>query len=174
MKTERPVKVAILTPYLTDRAPKYGDLAWEASELANSFKTKKRQVCLEFEYSNGEKRKVNAESADFVIAGCTQGGENEVIRLSKSGAIIMRYSQFYGKPSGHTERKPEESGYSLDIPKNKNYVEAILQNDWFLDGLVEREGRKIRNAISGLNLGSWAPIIVTPYLAEALKVKRGK
>lgn len=171
---ERPAKVAILTPYLTDRAPKYGDLAWEASELANSFKTKKRQVCLEFEYSNGEKRKVNAEFADLVIAGCTQGGENEVIRLSKSGAIIIRYSQFYGKPSGHTGRMPEESGYSLDLVKRSDDVERLLKNDWFLDGLVEREGRKIRNAISGLNLGNWTPIIITSYLAEALKVKRGK
>jgi hypothetical protein len=172
--TERPVKVAIFTPYLTDRAPDYGTWAYEAAEIPDKFKTKKRQVYLEFRFSNGGKRNVDAKIADLVIAGCTPAGEKEVSNLCKSGTIVARYSKYYGKPSGHTGKKPEQSGYSLDLVKRSNYVEALLQNDWFLDGLVEREERKIRNAISGLNLGSWEPIIITPYLAEALKVKRGK
>jgi hypothetical protein len=48
-----------------------------------------------------------------------------------------------------------------------------MTNDNFLEALVSREETRIRNAIEELNKGKEsAPILITPYLSEALKVRR--
>ncbi|MFA5724608.1 MAG: hypothetical protein WC979_10220 [Candidatus Pacearchaeota archaeon] len=110
---------------------------------------------------------------DLAIVGSTESSEERVHSIMGSGLIVARYSIFYGGPSGYTSSSPESSGYSLDLPKVVGCAVQLMTDDNFLEALVSREETRIRNAIEQLNKGKEsAPILITPYLAEALKVRR--
>jgi len=108
--------------------------------------------------------------AHFGVYGSTRESEEIVKnRFSESGVIIARYSVFYGKRSNYSGELPEETGYSLDIPKEVSSVKALLKHNRFLEGVVERDEKKIINSLNNLNSKIKRPILITPFLKEALK-----
>jgi hypothetical protein len=116
-------------------------------------------------------RKYELENSDLVIAGSTERGEYEVNQLKDSGLIVARYSIFYGSRSGYSSEKPEETGYSIDIPKSVTCVNRLLQSDKTLEAIASRDESRIISAIDELNSGNESyPILITPYLTKALEV----
>ena len=113
--------------------------------------------------------------ADLVIAGSDQASEKLVsdFRIhSKNIGLrvpVARYSTFYGKPSGYSEMLPEEIGYSLDIPKDISAVRSLITNDLVLEALSLKDENRIRSSLDELNKGLERPILVTPFLHEALQ-----
>ncbi|MDO8459703.1 MAG: hypothetical protein Q7S74_01205 [Nanoarchaeota archaeon] len=185
---QRVFNVAIITPYLTEGLERFALCGKDMREQASKYgyspenlagkkfiwtQNKAMTKIITPGYENGDKREQLYEDrlreADFVIAGCTSDGEMEVRGLKGSGLIIARYSTFYGRESDYTGNRPEQSGYSLDIPKDTNIVRILLAHDPFLEGLVERDQRKIEGSIAELNEDLNQSILVTPYLVEALK-----
>jgi hypothetical protein len=116
----------------------------------------------------GELLRGNLIGSDLVIAGSARGAEREVGLLRDSGLVFGRYSIFYGSPSGYTGRTPTEGGYSLDIPKTIGAVRALISSDDVLESLRSRDSEQIRQSIEQLNERNSPPILVTPFLEEAL------
>ena len=96
--------------------------------------------------------------------------EQFVSNMRDSGLIIARYSQSYAQNKGG--RAPAESGYSLDIPKRIPVVKAFITDDAVLDALVSREEARIRSAVDAFNASRAEPVLVTPFLSEALRVRK--
>lgn len=134
-------------------------------ERVYELKTPKHRVVLDREHEYTELSGL----AQLVIAGSTKEVEMDVEDLKGSGLIIGRYSIFYGNPSGYTDVAPEDGGYSLDIPKSVATLKALLTHDGFLDAIVARDETQIREAIDDLNKDLERPVLITPYLSEALK-----
>jgi hypothetical protein len=177
------INVFILTPYLTEQLEgSNGD--YDAFKQMIHFKydpnnfsgvrelrTDNKVVRLESLKCNRFRRglvQIAPTNFDLVISGNTEATEEEVRGFMGSGLVVGRYSIFCGGPSGYTGRRPEESGYALDIPKDVFTVRELLTNGDFLEGLVLRDGEMIRSAISDLNGSLREPILVTPYLDIAL------
>jgi hypothetical protein len=179
---KRVIKVAVLTPYLTADFAGYKDseekLKVHIEKFGydpNNFKgidklvTPKHVVLLE----KNEKHTVpHPALCDFAVAGSTESMEDAVMSMRGSGIIAARYSTFYNGSSRYTGNSPEESGYSLDIPKKMEVVRAFLTNDGVLESILSREINKIKSALKEFNVGLAQPVLVTPFLAEALKVRR--
>ncbi|MDP3882257.1 MAG: hypothetical protein Q8Q31_05260 [Nanoarchaeota archaeon] len=116
--------------------------------------------------------------ADLVIAGSDQASEKLVsdfrIHSRNIGlrVPIARYSTFYGKPSGYSEMLPEDTGYSLDIPKDIQTIRALITNDSVLEALSSKDENRIRGSLEELNALLERPILVTPFLHEALQHRR--
>ncbi len=177
------IKVAILTTYLTeDFAEKYQD----SQERLNvhiekygydpkNFKdtrqlvTPKRIVLLETDERHTVEK---PHLCDFAVAGSTETMEDAVFNMRGTGIIVARYSTFYNGTSRYTGNTAAEGGYSLDMPKRTDVVKSFLTNDNVLDAIVAREEAKIRQVIDEFNRGLAHPVLITPYLAEALKVQR--
>jgi hypothetical protein len=109
---------------------------------------------------------------DLLIAGSTSPGEREVSELRKSGIVIGRFSVFFGGSSGYSGVSPGAGGYSLDIPKNVGIVKSLLHSDSVLESIANRDEGRIRSSIDQLNQELSQPILITPFLAEALEVRR--
>jgi len=171
MNTEKPVLVAVLTPYLVEYK---GDYSREAEQIPNCFTTEKRKVHFDFRWNgyDDKRRDIDVDLADLVIAGCTYKGECEVQCMRGTGLIIARFSKFYGRPSEYTGKMPGESGYSLDMHKSADTVRVLLTDDKILDSLVSRNEIEIINALAKFNKERWEPVIPTHHLTEALKVKK--
>ncbi len=178
--TKPEIKIALCTPYLYKSAETFESNPTELEKQMQKYgynpnnfhntkflETNKYLLHLE----NGTDHQTErAEDCHLMIAGCTEDTEQNVFRIKHSGALVARYSIFYSKPSGYTNIKPENAGYSFDIPKNIDTVRAFLTNDQLLESILEREEQKIRNAVNALNKNIAAPILITPYLTEALKI----
>jgi hypothetical protein len=109
----------------------------------------------------------------LAIAGSTEGIEEHVRGFMGAGLIVARYSVFYGGPSKYTGNYPEESGYSLDIPKKVSTAKALITDDCVLEAILARDEKAVVEAISELNKKLEQPILVTSYLPKALsEVKR--
>jgi hypothetical protein len=108
----------------------------------------------------------------FSVHGSTESAEDRVRDLRGSGLIAARYSIFYGGASQYTGNYPEESGYALDLPKNMDTVKAFLTSDLMLDALVAREESRIKEAVETLNSNLEAPVLITSYLAKALRYEK--
>ena len=181
------VIVALLTPYLAEtiddmekdgrskeyiqnQIEKYG-YNQNNFEGVKYLETPKRVVRLETVDDHESKGPCDVNLA---IQGSTENGERQVSGFKGTGLIVARYSIFYGGPSNYTGNYPEDAGYSLDFPKKVEAVKAFLTDDNVLDAIVAREEDKIRDAIDSLNKKLEKPVLVTPYLAEALKARRCK
>lgn len=106
----------------------------------------------------------------LVIAGSTKDVEGEVAALRGTGLVVARYSVFYGGPSNYTGKTPQETGYSLDIPKIVPAVLSLVSSDEFFEGLKLADADKINSALKNISRGNEStPIRPTPYLTEALK-----
>ena len=181
-------RVEILTPYLSEGIESFmrGDFnpirefmtGYDPFNLSgvSEIKTKKHIIKIHSpEYTVregilGRHFNETAPEADFVIASSTENGEKEVERFKGSGLLIARYSIFYGKPSGYSHLNPECGGYAFDLPKAVPAAVTLITDSRTIDAILERDAGKIRNAIAKLNKGKEnCPIIVTPYLEEALK-----
>ncbi len=175
------IKIAITTPYLYQNLeefkPSVGDFnkeidiyKYNPNNLHNTkfLETDKYRIHLE---NPKEHTAEKPEYCHLVIAGCTADVEQEIFRMKSSGALVARYSIFYGKPSGYTNIKPENAGYAFDIPKDVDTIKAMLTNDQLLEAILEREENKIQQAISTLNQQIATPILITPYLTQALQIK---
>ncbi len=180
-KTPKIVRVAVLTPYLTrDMSERYDEecLQKQIEKFGydpNNFKdvselnTKKFRVLLE----TNDRHTLSAPTlADLAIEGMTEGDERDITSFKGSGLIVVRYSTFYGGTSRYTGNSPEEAGYALDSPKKVGVIKALITNDRFLDALVKRELKKIQSALTAFNKTQPEPVLITPYLAEALKVQK--
>jgi len=108
---------------------------------------------------------------DLIIIGSAGVSEDEVEMLKPSGILVARYSIFYGGPSSYTGNTPEEGGYSLDLPKSVATSKALLTHDGVLESILEREESKIRDAVENLNKTIEKPVLITPFLAKALKAR---
>ena len=179
-QTKPELRIALCTPYLYKSAEsfesnqqelekqmqKYG---YNPNNFHNTkfFETNKYLLHLE----NGTDHQTErAEDCHLMIAGCTEDTEQNVFRIKPSGILVGRYSIFYSKPSGYTNIKPENAGYAFDIPKDIDTVKAFLTNDQVLESILQREEKNIRHAIDTLNKNIQTPILITPYLTEALKI----
>jgi hypothetical protein len=109
---------------------------------------------------------------DLAIAGAVESTEDLVVTRKNSGLVVARYSVFYGEKSRYTGREASEAGYALDIPKDVPTVRALLSSESFLASLLSRDERKVTKSIENLNTKLERPIIVTPFLQEALNVSR--
>jgi len=105
----------------------------------------------------------------LIIAGATEPQEELTESLKGSGLIVARYSVFYGGPSNYTGKYPDEAGYALDIPKNMDAVRALLSDEACIEALLLREESKISTSMNALNKKLAQPVIVTPYLTQALR-----
>jgi len=180
------VKVAILTPYLSDDLAKRADADYVRLHTEkfgydpNNFHNVRalesplgRNVFIIHRDDLSFKEAVfGPVGSDFCIAGNTSQGEKEIEMLKGSGLIIGRYSTFYGRCSGYTGNAPEDAGYALDIPKHVEVVRNLLTHDGFLEAVVAREESSIRAALDALNAQLEQPVLITPFLVEALGVRR--
>jgi hypothetical protein len=117
----------------------------------------------------------NVVSSDLVIVGNTEGAEEGIKLLAgdcgiNTGSIIARYSIFYGGPSQYTGNEPGDVGYSLDIPKDTSTVKKMLNDDYFLESILERNEDAIVDSIDRLNKNLDQPILITSYLPKALEI----
>jgi hypothetical protein len=107
----------------------------------------------------------------FSIFGCTESME-EVVSLQKGmGIIVARYSCMYGDVSEYSQKSPEESGYSLDIPKFPEVARAFMTDDAIVSAIMERDMGGIEEAVKELNKKIHLPIFITPYLERALSFR---
>lgn len=171
--TQEKVKIEIWTSYLTeDITEKYSEEYVEKQKQMFSYDPENlitgsriiggRNIVLIEEKGNSRER------PHLVIAGCTRNNEASVKNFKGTGLLVARYSIFYGEPSAYTGNYPEESGYTFDLPKETAIVKALLKHDDFLEGIVAREGARIRSAVDRLNATIKRPVLVTDYLSEAL------
>ena len=116
----------------------------------------------------------NVALSDLVISGNTESAEEATRRLAgkggmNTGTIVARYSIFYGGPSQYTETLPEDAGYSLDLPKDTSIVKKMLNDDYFLESIMDRKEDAIVDSIERLNRELKQPILITSYLPKALE-----
>ncbi len=174
MENKKIVNIQIWTPYLIK----------EISEECSEQELKAQKEMFGYDPSNLltenkivsernlillDKERESTTRPEFIIAGCTIEGEAEVKKCKGSGALIARYSIFYGEASDYTGSYPDESGYAFDIPKSTDLVRSLLKYDNFLEGIILRNETKIRNAITEFNKINQGTIIITPYLPKALE-----
>jgi hypothetical protein len=174
------MRVSILTPYLTesmedmqgrgsqeDIAKQISRFSYDPNNLwgIRNIKAGNIDVVLETKDSHSI---LCPFSADLIIAGSTREAEASVRSSRKCKTIVARYSVFYGRASDYTKNLPEQSGYSFDIPKKVTAVRAMLSDEGLARAIMEREESSIREALKTLNEKLDAPILVTPYLTEAL------
>lgn len=183
-------KVSILTPYLTEGLEQF-ECPFDAIENIALFgydpinlnglkflqTDKKNIVTINSPEYKGQKRysvRFNEiRDSDLAITGATEPSEDEVRSFRGSGLVVARFSIFYRNRNGYTNSTPEDAGYSLDLPKAVGCAVALITNDNFLEALVSREEARIRDAVADLNKGKEsAPILITPYLSQALKIPR--
>jgi len=105
----------------------------------------------------------------LILAGNTVRQEEKVREMKDLGFIVARFSIFYGGKSGYTGTYPEEAGYSLDFPKNLEVLRPTLTNKEMLKALDSRELNYIEEVVAKVNAQLREPILITPYLKEALK-----
>ena len=182
MTEKQKFNAAILTPYLyadlkdlndwgltgtdiREQKEKYG---YDQDNFSNTkvLETEKHQVIL------NTKKDHNDEQPDLVIIGSTRATENQARELRDSGIVVARYSIFYGGPSGYTGRSPEQSGYSLDLPKSVATATALLTHEGTLDAILERDEAKVMAALEDLNKNLSQPVLATPFLKIALGIER--
>ena len=171
------VRIAIATPYLLENISESHDaeyvrkqiemFGYDPNNLINERKiiTDKNIVAIDTAEEHSKLR------PHLMIIGCTRKSEKDVASRKGSGLLFARYSIFYGDPSDYTGNYPDDSGYALDMPKDHNIVKALLKHDDFLEAIVERDETKIKSALDNLNSIIAKPILVTSYLAEALKYR---
>ena len=185
-------KAAILTPYLTEGIDRFGSpkealkqitqyglelINFEGIRLLQTDKGNHVKIWSPEYDARGrlEVRASEIRGSDLVITGSTEPSEEEVENFKGSGLVVARFSIFYGKPNRYTGNLPEEAGYSLDLPKSVGCALALLTSENVLESLVLREEARVRNAIEKLNLGhEGAPVLITPYLNEVLKIRRSE
>jgi hypothetical protein len=117
----------------------------------------------------------NVLRSNLIITGNTIGAEQGTKFLAgecgiNTGLIVARYSIFYGNPSEYTGTLPEDAGYSLDIPKDTSTVKKMLNDDYFLESILERNEDAIVDSIERLNRNLDQPILITSYLPKALEI----
>ena len=123
----------------------------------------------------------NVALSDLVISGNTESAEKATRMLTgekggicklgmNTGTIVARYSIFYGGPSQYTETLPKDAGYSLDLPKDPSIVKKMLNDDYFLESIIDRKEDAIVDSIDRINRELKNPILVTDYLQKALEV----
>ena len=132
------------------------------------------------EYPRAHRKDIPPE-ADLIISSSWEDHEDACIRWKEHKPLIARYSGFYGGVSSYSKKLPEEAGYSLDIPPDPKILFSLLDSKDFLQGIMERDEKKIRVSLSDLtrdiplilSLGSSGlplrPVIATPFLTEVCK-----
>lgn len=198
-KQNKVFKVGVLTPYLMEDVAAFSNMCegtkdfiaqvliygYDPKNFINLklFKTQSHVVSLEKLYDKTGcfikdvyvlSKLFDIKTFNLIIAGSTEDAETVVNGLKNFNLIVARYSIFYGKPNGYTGKLPEETGYSLDIPKQTSAVKALLHDDNALDALIAREEMKIKKALKNLNKTLSPPILITPYLSEVLKKWQNK
>ena len=105
---ENIVRIALLTPYLTEslgnmpkseRKAQIKEFGFNPNNFngISSLRTDKRLVLFE----TGKKHTlISPAQADMAIAGCTNESERNIAELMGTGLITARFSIFYGNPSG--------------------------------------------------------------------------
>lgn len=111
-------------------------------------------------------------ACSLIIAGNTEPNEFWSQSLMGSGILIGRFSIFYGGNSRYTGNSAAQGGYALDIPKSVDTVKAMLQHEPLLEGLLMRDAQLIENGLGSLNSKLSEPVIATPYLSQALQIRR--
>jgi hypothetical protein len=111
------------------------------------------------------------ERPNLIVIGSSGYSESIIENMKRSGIIVARYSIFYGGPSQYTGNTPEEGGYSLDLPKSVAVAKALLTHDGVLEAILAREEGKIRSALEDLNKNVSQPVLITPFLADALRAR---
>lgn len=190
----REINVAILTPYLTESLNDLIEISpskeWLSYQIEKAGYNPGNFACMnriQNERNSVSLIKINAKTKltettltklmemakdGFTISGSTEDFEDFIMENKGSGAIVARYSIFYGGNSKYTGRSPAQSGYSLDIPKNPDIVKSLLREDDFLDSIRARNESGIVSALKSLNERISEPVLVTPYLSKALKIVR--
>lgn len=187
-KSRRSYKVSVITPYLIEEMKGRYEESYIQSQIKlygydpnnlhgiELMKTKLGKIVELYPVSHYNS--VVPEKlldSDLIIYGSVEIAEAQVNCLKRSGLtkdlglIIGRYSTFYGGPNRYSGNSPEESGYSLDIPKNVSTVKEILTNDDLLSSLKKKDYDSIERSINELNKSLQLPILITPYLREILK-----
>lgn len=177
MKTEtskQNIRVGILTSYLARSLDELEPIEQfeqmvlfraESDNLkdVNYLETSKFRVKL-------EKQPEGITPPPLIIIGSTRNAELDVLGIKDNfpQVIVARYSVFYGGPSGYTGVPPEQTGYSLDLPKSVAVARKLLTHDGFLEALVKRNLAEIRNALTDINKNLEQPILTTPRLETAL------
>lgn len=192
-KKMRPVRIALLTPYLIDSVEsmaaemqfhgksfedflaQFMQFGYNPDNLAGltSLMTNNHAVLFStpgYTPGRGFLPLEKSPEADLMIAGCTTGFERDVSSLKNSGLLVGRYSIFYGHPSNYTGRTPESAGYAFDIPKHVEAVKSLITDDATLEALALRNENKIRRAIGKLNERFPQPVLITTFLSEALAI----
>ena len=175
------VKVQLWTPYLYDDIAGRCDDDYLKIQIKNFkynqnnlngikfIKTPKHIVVLKAE---DQYNPDVPKEADLIFAGSVERMEKIVKNIKPFGAIIVRFSIFYGGPSGYTGNAPEETGYALDIPKDVPTTKLMLANDDFLNAILARDHQIIVEAVDKLNRQLIQPILITDHLANALRIKK--
>lgn len=168
------VRVGVLTPYLARSIDELEPIEQfeqmvlfraepENLKDVNYLETPKFRVRL-------EKQPEGAMPPPLIVIGSTRQAEVNVLSISTSfpQVVIARYSIFYGGPSGYSGVRPEETGYSLDLPKSVAVATKLLMYDGFLEALVNRSLANLRVALADMNKNLEQPILETPRLEVAL------
>ncbi len=164
------VRVGVLTPYLARSIEELAPIEQfeqmvlfraEPDNLknVNYLETPKFRVKL-------EKQPEGIMPPQLIIIGSTIQAEADVSSISTGfpQVIIARYSIFYGGPSGYTGVRPEQAGYSLDLPKSVAVAKKLLTHDMFLEALVNKNLANLRDALADINKDLAQPILETPRL----------
>ena len=177
------ISVALLTPYLYKSFQESGfdeaTLKVQQEQFGynpNNFSgTKTLQVGnLKLDFQTMESASVpHPACCDFAIAGNTRQTEGLIDSCKGTGLIVARYSISYGH-SSDSGRMPEDTGYALDVFKDIRICKAMLNDKNFLEAILQRDAKAIRQSVDSLNTKLEFPIIITPYLEQALSLKTCK
>jgi len=180
------LRVALLTPYLAERMEdretaeyvreqreKYG---YDSNNFSSIDRFDATNASVKLLKPRLHRRStidtyVDPHRSDIVLIGSARDVEYGLRDNKDKGAINARFSIFYGGPSNYTGFQPEESGYALDLPKDVSVARALITHPTVIEGLLKRDEGIIRSGIDELNKDLPQPVLITPFLSEALKVK---
>lgn len=184
----REYQISVLTPYLSEGVKAFSTINLETQKKEYGFDPNNLNGIRELRTDKGslvkiwapeyrgtarqDARLIELDCSDLIIASSTEPGEDEVEGFKGSGLVFARFSIFYGNKSGYSGRTPEQGGYSLDIPKHVQTVRSMLTIESVLEALAARNEQEIRKSLDELNKTLSRPILITPYLEQALSVRR--
>ena len=189
IKMKPEIKVAIITPYLTE-VFEQREMSKEEFEFQTTIAGYKSGMLLTEKaietdfflvkpwmpkgYSNNASTRKHflatiQDKPDLVIAGSSPDGELEVGTVMGSGLLVARYSMFFGGPSLYTGLMPQDMGYALDIKKDPEVVQRMLKDDCVLEAILKQSVKGMSEAVEKFNKGTTPDLLVTAYLAQVFK-----
>ncbi len=104
---------------------------------------------------NGPLSDLEEYSPQILVIGQTTFCESAVEEVNKTrksifDPLIVRFSLFYGKPKGYTEKTAAQAGYDIDLYKDLECLVAFISDPLFLESVLQENIYSLERAIQSL------------------------